>query len=262
LSLRVYTTPAVVLHRINLGENDKILTLFTRERGKLSAVAKGSRKPISKLAGATELFTHSRMQLAVGRSLDVITQAEIAHPFQRIRGDLTRIAYASFLTELVERFTAERDPHAAVFDLLVETLSVLERTPSPGLVAQLFALRLLANLGYRPHLEDCVTCHQAVDAEPAAFSPSLGGVLCAAHRRRHADVIPVRLDTLALARMLLRIPPTDAAALQTLAEHALPTVCRELDKVLRAHLQYRLERPLRSLDFIQEIQAMDATAST
>lgn len=77
MSLRVYTTPAVVLHRINLGENDKILTLFTRERGKLSAVAKGSRKPISKLAGATELFTHSRMQLAVGRSLDVITQAKM-----------------------------------------------------------------------------------------------------------------------------------------------------------------------------------------
>ena len=259
MSLRVYTTPAVVLHRINLGENDKILTLFTRERGKLSAVAKGSRKPISKLAGATELFTHSRMQLAVGRSLDVITQAEIAHPFQRIRGDLTRIAYASFLTELVERFTAERDPHAAVFDLLVETLSVLERTlPRSGGPA------LRAAPAGQPRLPpapgDCVTCHQAVDAEPAAFSPSLGGVLCAAHRRRHADVIrcgwtpwPWRgcssASLLLMPRPCRRWPSTRPP-------------CVELDKVLRAHLQYRLERPLRSLDFIQEIQAMDATAST
>jgi DNA repair protein RecO (recombination protein O) len=261
LTLRVYTTPVVVLHRINLGEHDKILTLCTLERGKLNAVAKGARKPISKLAGATELFTHSRVQLAVGRSLDVITQAEIADSFQGIRNDLTRIAHASLMTELVDRFTEERDPHPQLFWLLVNTLRALEQSAHPDLVTHCFEMHLLSEVGYRPHLVDCAICGTEIRADPAPFSPALGGVLCPAHRRRSADTLPAGQGTLSLGRTLLHIPPSREDALAALADHASPEIRRGLERILRAHMQYRLERPLKSPDFIREVTALYAPRS-
>ena len=258
MSLRVYNTPVIVLHRINLGETDKILTLFTREKGKLSAVARGARKPLSKMPGATELFTHSRMQIAVGRSLDVVTQAEIVNAFSNTRADLARIAYASVITELADRFMEERDPHPEVFSLTLGALGALERESEPDLVAQLFALHLLSGVGYRPHLENCVVGGEELGDGPVAFSPSLGGALCAAHRRRFADALAVRPDTLALAGALLRIGPAEHEALALLATHAPADVRRELDGLLRAHMQYRLERPIKSLDFVREVRAVYA----
>lgn len=250
-----------MLHRINLGEHDRILTLYTLDRGKLNVVAKGSRKPVSKLAGATELFTHSRLQLAVGRNLDVVTQAEITDPFHRIRSDLARIAHASLMAELVDRFTEERDPHPEILDLTVDCLRALEHTHDPDLVTHLFQLHLLAGLGYCPHLAGCVACHDPSGAQPVAFCAALGGAVCAAHRRGRTDAFGVRPETLALARAFLGIAPSNGEALALLSSHAGPDVRRELDRVIRSHILFHLQRPLRSLDFIEEVRAMDAAAN-
>src|SRR5579862_3611183 len=96
-----YTADSLVLHRLNLGENDRILTLYTREHGKLSAVAKGARRATSRLVGATELFTQARVLLATGRSLDILTQCEIRASFPALRNDLERLARATYLCELL-----------------------------------------------------------------------------------------------------------------------------------------------------------------
>ena len=93
--IRLYRASALVLRQRNLAEADRIVTLFTRERGKLSAVVKGVKRPKSKLAAGTQLFTHSRFQLAMGRNLDVITQCEVVHPFHALHRDLTRLAAPS-----------------------------------------------------------------------------------------------------------------------------------------------------------------------
>ena len=98
---RVYKAHALVLKRFSVGETDRILTLFTREYGKLSAIAKGSRRELSRIAAATEPFTYSRLLLAVGQNLDVLTQGEVREAFHSSRSDLTRIAYASYFAELV-----------------------------------------------------------------------------------------------------------------------------------------------------------------
>src|SRR5581483_4451126 len=105
----VYKATGLVLHRLNLGETDKILTLYTREHGKLSAVVKGARRPTSRLSGATELFTLSRLLLATGKSLDIVTQCEIRETFPRLRADLDLLARATYFCELLDRLTLERD---------------------------------------------------------------------------------------------------------------------------------------------------------
>src|SRR5215468_2707066 len=100
-----YTTTGLVLHRLNLGETDKILTLYTREHGKLSAVAKGARRAGSRLSGATELFTDSKFLLATGKTLDIVTQCEIRESFPALRNDLERLARATYFCELLDRMT-------------------------------------------------------------------------------------------------------------------------------------------------------------
>src|SRR5688572_12551465 len=93
---RVYKEEAIVLRRLSTGETDRILTLFSRDRGKLSAIAKGARGPRSRLAGATEPFTHFTGLLAQGQNLDVLTQAEVQNAFMGLRKDLVRVAYAAY----------------------------------------------------------------------------------------------------------------------------------------------------------------------
>src|SRR5947209_8573031 len=104
-----YPATGLVLSRRNLGETDRILTLYTREHGKLGAVAKGARRSGSRLSGATEPFTESRFLLATGRSLDIVTQCEVRQSFPGLRTDLEMLARATYFCELLSTFTVERD---------------------------------------------------------------------------------------------------------------------------------------------------------
>src|SRR2546422_731128 len=115
---RVYRAEAVVLRRLSFGETDRVVTLFTRDRGKLSVVAKGARGPRSRLAGSTEPFTYFNGLLAVGQNLDVLTQSEVVNAFSGIRKDLEKIGYASFFVEVVDAGVEERQPNAELWDLL------------------------------------------------------------------------------------------------------------------------------------------------
>jgi DNA repair protein RecO (recombination protein O) len=246
----VYKANALVLHRINLGETDKILTLFCREAGKLSAVAKGARRGNSKLSGATELFTHSRLLLAVGRSLDIVSQCEIRESFPALRTDLAKLTRATYLCELTDRLVEEREPNPDVFDLLLSALYVLQRTDNdPDVVVHAFELRLLAERGYSPSLKECVRCGEALDHRRLAFSPSLGGALCSADRYAHDDAIAVSWETLELMRTLMDAEVTELVRL-TPPQKTL----REAAKCLRWYIRYRTERDLKSADFLEMLR--------
>src|SRR5947208_15843140 len=171
---RVYKAQAIVLRRISFGETDRILTLFTREYGKLSAIAKGARRSVSRLAAATEPLTHSRMLLAVGQNLDVLTQGEVREAFHEIRKDLTKISYASYFAELVNASVEERQPHQDLFDLPLSGFYMLERTDVPDLVARMFELQALRLLGYQPELRRCVRDAAPLQSPGIGFSPSRG----------------------------------------------------------------------------------------
>src|SRR5690349_18240594 len=119
----VYRTEGIVLRRHDLGETDRILTLYTRDRCKVRAVAKGVRKPTSRKAGHVELFVRADMLLAEGRTLDVLTQVELIDPYLPLRDDLMRASYAAHLVELVDAFTEEADESRPMYQLLRDGLT-------------------------------------------------------------------------------------------------------------------------------------------
>jgi len=121
-----YSTEAIVLKRSDLGEADRILTLFTPGKGKIHAVAKGTRRPISKLAGHVDLLCRSQLQLALGRNLDIVTQAEGRENFLHLRADLWHMTCGFYLAELVDRFVEDHTQHYDIYVLLLETLRYLD----------------------------------------------------------------------------------------------------------------------------------------
>src|SRR5919198_1265913 len=144
---RLYRTPAIVLKRMDLREADRILTLYTRDYGKLRAVAKGVRRTTSRSAGHLELFTLADVLLAQGRELDVISQADTLLAFRGVREDVLLTSHAYYLAELTDLLTEDRSENRAVFEALAESFADLERQPDARLVELQFQLRLLDALG-------------------------------------------------------------------------------------------------------------------
>lgn len=246
---RVYKTNALVLKRISVGETDRILTLFSREYGKISAIAKGARRSTSRLAAATEPFTHCRMLLAVGQNLDVLTQGEVREAFPELRSDLTKISYASYFVELVNASLEERQPNPDLFDLLLSALYILQRADYPELVARMFELQALRILGYLPELRHCVRDAAPLRGAGLGFSPSRGGALCPRCAAETPGTLPMSGAALELMRRLVDAEPVTLARLR-------PTEVQrtELARLLVPYVRQRSEAPLRSLGFIEELR--------
>jgi len=259
---RIYRTEAVVLRRMDLGETDRLLTLLTPDAGKLRAIAKGVRRPGSRKAGHLEPFCRTRLLLARGRQLDIITQAEAVDLFDGLGQDLERLGAAAHLVELIDRFTVEETGSHAVYDLLVSALGLLSRGADLSTVSRYYELRLLDLVGFRPELFHCVSCRREIQAEDQFFASGEGGVLCPACGRRHERVARLPLAVLKVLRHYQRHPYelATAAAIR-------PQVLAQLEDLMEAHLTYLAERKLNAPHFLRTIRALpkarvdnDATA--
>jgi len=246
---RLYRVSAVVLRQRELAEADRIVLLLSRERGKLSAVAKGVRRPRSKLAGGLQLFSHVRLLVAVGRNLDLITQCQPLESFLPLREDLDRFALASHVIELADGFTEEGARLPRLFDLLLGSLRALCGSAAPDLVARGFELKLMNLLGYGPQLSGCISCGKEALSLRPTFSISLGGLVCG--RCRPAAGGAVSLGPRAVEAMgeLGRLPVGQAGSLSL-----SPQVRGELEGALRSYLEYRLERGLKSVAVLRALR--------
>ncbi len=246
----IYNADAIVVRVRDFQEADKLVTLFTRERGKVQAIARGARRPRSRLAAVTQLFTHCRVQCYGGRNLDTLSQAEITESFRLLREDLTRMAYGTYLCELTDAVIQEDQSLEDGYLLLLTSLHLLATAGvDAGLVSQAFVLKLLALLGLRPVLHRCATCQNPLPAAELRFSPALGGALCNRCYGEGERVLLIGQETLVAMRDLLDGDLRQAPLLQL-----EPGVGAEINRVLEAFVEWRLEKRLRSLEFLQTVR--------
>lgn len=213
----LYRAEAVVLRGKEFGECDRILTLYSREHGKIRAIAKGARRLQSSLGPATQTFTYVVFSLAVGRSLDVVRQARVKEPWAAIRADIGRMGYASVVAELVDLVTPEGEPNPELFDLLLLALYGISQI-DPRLALFSFLANFLDLLGWGPALEGCAKCEARLrDGESIRFSPAAGGALCP--ECKEEDAFPLGGEAWAIMRalrgaelsFLSRLKPTERA---------------------------------------------------
>src|SRR3954469_21268826 len=143
---RRYVTDAIVLSRFDYGEADRILTLITPGSGKVKTIAKGIRRPTSRIGGSVEPFAELRLALAHGRTFDVITQVEVVHPWLRMRDNLVSFGTASYLAELADGTLEERHASETVYLLLKRAYELLDAGMGPGRVARWFEMHLADEL--------------------------------------------------------------------------------------------------------------------
>lgn len=257
----IYKAEAIVLRSRVYGEADRILTLFTREHGKTSAVAKGVRKPTSRLRGAVQLFSHTHLVLYAGKSLDTISQGEAEETFSFLQDDLILFTTASHCVELVDCLILERQPLKKVFYLLLAALRALEKE-DPELVARVFEAQLLAAVGYQPQLEQCtVGRHQGWQApvqevgenEPIWFSVERGGVLCSSCAQNSPRVLALSPATIGALAYFLRTP-LDRAVRAKVGKGSRA----ELAFLLRSYLAYHGEVRPRAWEFLKIFQEKEA----
>jgi DNA repair protein RecO (recombination protein O) len=246
---RIYTTEAVVLRARRMGEADSVLTLFSGDRGKFDAVARGVRKLISRKAGHLEPLTHSTLLLAHGTNLDIITQAQAIDTFLPMREDLRRLGAGLYTAELVDRFMMEREESYVVFRLLVDSLKRLSDGEEIDLALRYFEARLLAEAGFRPQLSSCVTCGEPLKPVVNHFSVTGGGAVCPSCRPAGSGLPPISVNAVKVLRLMLRSPFAEVARIRF--DEGL---MQELESLLRLAVQRQLEREPRSLQFLRELK--------
>ncbi len=247
---RRYTTEAIVLSRFDLGEADRVLTLITPGIGKLKAIAKGVRRPTSRLGGSLEPFAELTIALARGRTFDIVTQVSVGHAWLNLRDDLESTATAWYIAELADRSLEERHAAEPLYALLRRAYELLDAAMAPGRVARWYEMHLLDELGVRPEVDRCVECDRVLESdERFRWVPPLGGVVCERCPGPPHDRAGLTLDALKLIKAYQRLDIEAIAGLRQ-AEGTE----REVEAALREFVRQALERDARSLPFLDEVR--------
>jgi len=246
----VYTAEAVVLRKLDYGEADRILTLFTLERGKVSAIAKSVRKSRSKMSGQLDVFAHGRMQLAEGRSMDVVTSFQRLTDESLLAAELQRSAAAALVVEVADKVLEEHHPQPELFGLVRDALA---RLSAPGAHARMesldFVMRLLAEIGYIPELQRCSVCgRDLAEADELGFSPLAGGVV--GGRCLEPGLVPLIGRRAVKILRVLAAGDRDLFLRLRLSDDDLA----EVETALESQLEHHLDRQLKSIDFARRIR--------
>lgn len=251
---RLYKTEAIILKQLPTGEADRLLTFYTPYLGKLRAIARGARRPKSKLVGHVEPLVHVQLLVARGRNLDVVSQAETLEPFVAMRSSLEATSRGLYCAELMDAFAPDGYANPQLFGLLLATLGRLN-TGETEVALRWFELRLLHLTGFRPELHQCAQCGNALAMEACGFSPEAGGALCSGCRGSAAvqagALVPTRMSLNAL-KSLRYLQANDYQEARRLR---LPMpLALELEGLLRFYIRHVLERDVRSTAFLDHLR--------
>ncbi len=246
---RNYQTEAIIIKKTKLGEADSILTFYTPHLGKIQGFARSVRKPKSKLAGHLELLTHSLVSLARGRNLDTIIGSQTINSFLPLKSDLWLTSCALYATELINQFTADHIENYPLFQLLLETMLQLCQAGDKELVLRYFELHLLNEVGYRPQLQQCVSCHLPLEPITNSFCPSAGGMLCPNCSLVQPLTYPLSVNGQKVLRLLQSNDYNAASRLKIDSE-----LSRKLEKTTSGYLRYLLEREVKSAAWLDTLR--------
>jgi DNA repair protein RecO (recombination protein O) len=269
-----YSVTGINVGSFNLGESDKVLSIFTQEKGLIKAVAKAARKPGSKITGKADILHVNRLLLATGRSLDIITQAESQETFSGLRKDLNLLSYGLYYAELTNCFAqglSEESQH--YFEYVVESLRLLEQgSEDPLWLCLKFEFNLLEMLGYKPELTFCVACRQIIgDLNISTFDKELGGIVCrACYQEARVSRVKEREltgqageDWRSFAHSVeitpkvwkhLVLASDGFAAAESSASTLIKPSMAQAHRLVQSYIEHRIGRRLKALDLVTTLK--------
>jgi DNA repair protein RecO (recombination protein O) len=233
-----YKARGIILRRDNFGEADRLVTLYTNRFGKITLLAKGTRRPTAKLTGTVNLFNEIDLVAAESRSIDILVEAQIVVLRDKLSSDLTKAKAAYWVCELVDKLVQDNEAHIELYNLIHNILNAITQRNS-DLVLSYFIFQCLNELGYRPELKHCAVCGKAL-TPPAKmyFSPVAGGIVstcCIGTSGR-----PINPDTIKAMRFL------DAPFGQAIKLKLPANIQKELHTHLKDFSEYIGQKKIRS----------------
>lgn len=238
-----YQTEAIVIAAKDWGESDRMVMLFTREFGKVNALAYGAKRPRSQLSGGMQLFSQLEASLTPGRVFDQVKQCEIKNSFRELKEDLLRMAYGMFMLEVLNELCPERQPEPELFDKLLLALKLLGQR-NPRLVALAWAWQVVGDMGLSPQLEYCVFCGKT---EPLTRFDSRSGGCCCAVCNPSAG-LPVAPETISFLHVLSSLNWEEPPEFKINGATLVQAETLALD-----YLVHCLDKPLKSTAFIRQV---------
>ena len=249
-SIKTYTSQALVLKYFPYKEADLILTVFTKQHGKLQAIAKGARKPQSKFSGHVEPLTVINIQLARGRSIETVTQVQTNKAYPTLYKDLNKLAHGIYISELIDQFTPEKEPNKQIFDAGIDILDFISISPEPELKIRNFEFQILKFSGFLPELFVCVKCGQEIVAGEHRYSVSNGGVICLGCSDI-SNTMDMSLASIKLLRYFNRHSTARESQLRI-----KETTYTEVRNLLLETIIFWLEKDLKSSQFIDHLKTI------
>lgn len=243
-------TRGIVVKEVSTGEADKIITIFTRNQGRISALSKGGKRPKSKLSAGSQILSYGEFVLYSGKDIYTVNSCDVIEPFYDIRNDMIKLTYAAHFMDIILELIQENQPSARLLKLLLNTLHMLSKTQKqPELISCIFELRAISIAGYAPHVSNCMNCGEAPE-NSYSFSFVKCGFLCGREKCSGEDRLSVILSHGA-SRAIQHIVH---APMEELFSFGLsPEVLEELSRITRRYLRERLERDFTKLDFLKSI---------
>lgn len=247
----IQKSDAIVIRRQTFRETSLIVTFYTKDFGKIKGIVRGVRGPHAQYGGGSlEIFAHDAIVFYERKKSDVFTisQCDLVEFFNPVRQSLERLAYANYIIELLDSVTTLGEKSEEVFQLLLNSLTLLSGEASARRVARIFEIKLLALLGLMPTLTTCAYCGGNVDIS-AKFSVAHGGLICKSCIDKDKNALPIMAGTVKFIEHIRELPFEKVERIKV-----ANAVGKELESILRKFLDYHIERRLKSLEFLREIE--------
>lgn len=243
-------TQGYVIKTQDYRDTSLLITVFTRDYGKLRAIVKGGRDGRNKLGSSLEPFSLNEMTIYRRKRSDLhlITKADLIENYNAIRKDLEVLATATYFMELIDQMI-DAHPHPEIFNMLPQVFDFMKEGNSPKRAARIFEIKLLAHLGFMPELTHCIRCQKA-NFDPIYFSISSGGIVCSNCRHEEAPLLLISQGAILFLK---------AAATKSFQELQMVKVSQEVgekvERMMRQFLDFHLSYKPKSLTFLEKIGA-------
>ena len=239
----------IVIRAIDYGETSKILTVFSKELGKISLMARGAKKPISKFASVAQVFTKNHYLFHIGSGMGTLQQGETIERFRRIHEDIVTLSVVTYIAECIDKITIERQQDAPLYQLCLQIFSYLEAGYDSEIILQIFEMKMIERLGISPELSRCVNCGEV--HQYYTFSLQEGGLLC----DQCASIDPYRMKVSGKAIKLMRL--FHMIDITRLGDITISEATKsEIRIVIDRYIEQNAGLHLKSKKFLQQMQKL------
>lgn len=253
-----FMTNAINLQSYNLSESDKIVVMYSKEKGLIRGVAKGSKKFSSKLGGRMEMLVANKLMLHKGKNLDTICQAEALNTFFHLRNDMDKLFYSMYAAEIVKNFGVEDDPNSEeiynLFFAFLESMSEVSDKIDIVLAVIRFQLKIMHIAGYSLELSQCTKCGKTLEKEELCFSFEQGGVVCGCCRESSLVATKFHYKIRDFLKVLLESDFTEKTKYDELATERICDFCFNL---LKKYIEYYSPRKFKTTSMLESIKISD-----